>query len=123
MARNAGIAGIVVDGMARDSEGIIASGMPVHARGITPNSCVRNGPGRIGLPIVAGGVAVASGDVVVADRDGAVVVPAAMLAGVVGRLDQIRRLEGELQARIAGGLTTLPPIAELMAGPQVRYVD
>src|SRR5215470_18201511 len=75
MAKNKGVAAIVIDGMARDSYGIIPVGLPVFARGIIPNSCVRSGPGRVGLPIVCGGVAVEAGDVVVGDRDGAVVIP------------------------------------------------
>src|SRR5262249_52510056 len=58
MAKNKGVAAIVVDGMARDLDGILAAGLAVFARGITPNSCVKNGPGNVGLPIVAGGVAI-----------------------------------------------------------------
>ena len=75
MAKNKGVAAIVIDGMARDRDGIVPVGLPVFARGITPNSCVRSGPGRIGLPIVCGGVAVQAGDVLVGDRDGVVVIP------------------------------------------------
>lgn len=123
MARNAGVAGIVIDGMARDSAGIIAAGVPVHARGITPNSCVKTGPGRVGLPVVAGGVAVASGDVVVGDRDGVVIIARALLEQVVARLDHIRAIEAELQIKIAKGLKTPQQIADLMASSQVRYVD
>jgi 4-hydroxy-4-methyl-2-oxoglutarate aldolase len=123
MARNAGVVAIVVDGMARDSAGIIEAGLPVFARGVTPNSCVKTGPGRIGLPIVAGGVAVASGDAVMGDRDGAVVVPRALVGDVAARLDHIRRIEGELQAKLRAGLVVPSRITELMASPQVRYVD
>ncbi len=123
MARNAGVAAIVVDGMARDSAGIIEAGLPVFSRGVTPNSCVKTGPGRIGLPIVAGGVAVSSGDAVMGDRDGVVVVPRALVADVCARLDHIRRIEGELQAKLHAGMAVPPKIAELMASAQVRYVD
>ena len=77
MAKNKGVVAIVIDGMARDSEGIVGVGLPVFARGITPNSCVRSGPGKIGLPIVCGGVAVQPGDVVLGDRDGVVIIPRA----------------------------------------------
>ena len=49
MAKNKGVAAIVIDGMARDSYGIVPVGLPVFSRGITPNSCVRSGPGRVGV--------------------------------------------------------------------------
>src|SRR3954469_25021417 len=67
MARNRGVAAIVTDGMVRDREGITAVEMPVFCRGVTPNSCVRSGPGTVGLPVVVGGLPVASGDLVVGD--------------------------------------------------------
>src|SRR5690606_15107024 len=41
MAKNAGVQAIVIDGMARDSKGIVEVGLPVFSRGITPNSCVK----------------------------------------------------------------------------------
>lgn len=123
MGRNAGIAAIVIDGMARDLDGIVGAGLPCFSRGITPNSCVRSGPGRVGFPIVAGGAAVEPGDVLVGDRDGVVVVPKAKLDFVIGRLDEIRSAEQKVQARIATGLTHLESIAALMASDQVKYVD
>lgn len=123
MARNKGVVAIVTDGMARDSEGIIAAGLPVFARGITPNSCVRSGPGKVGLPIVCGGVAIEAGDVLVGDRDGVVAIPRAALDGVVAHLDEIRRMEEETQAKIRAGMAYLPAIAELLQSDQVAYVD
>lgn len=123
MAKNAGVRAIVVDGMARDLDGIVGVGLPVHARGITPNSCVKSGPGRVGLPIVAGGVAIAPGDVIVGDRDGVVVIPQALLSGVVNQLDEIRRLEAEIQAKIKAGLVCPENIRALLASDKVHYVD
>ena len=55
MARNRGAVAIVTDGMVRDRDGLVAVGLPVFCRGVTPNSCVRNGPGTVGLPVVATG--------------------------------------------------------------------
>lgn len=123
MGRNAGLAAIVIDGMARDEDGIVGAGLPCFSRGITPNSCVRSGPGRVGFPIVAGGAAVASGDVLVGDRDGVVVIPRDKLDFVVTRLDEIRAAEQKVQAKIATGLTQLESIAALMASDRVVYVD
>lgn len=123
MAKNAGVRAIVVDGMARDLDGIVDAGLPLHARGITPSSCVKSGPGKVGLPIVAGGVAIAPGDVVAGDRDGVVVVPQAQLTEVVGALDEIRRLEAATQAKIKAGLVVLDNIKALLASDRVEYLD
>jgi 4-hydroxy-4-methyl-2-oxoglutarate aldolase len=123
MAKNKGVRAIVIDGMARDSIGIVPVGLPVFARGITPNSCVRSGPGRIGLPIVCGGVAVEPGDVVLGDRDGVVVIPLAELEEVVGRLEEIRRMEAETQAKIRAGMTHLDSVAQLLRSDKTAYVD
>ena len=49
MLKTRGAAGLVTDGMVRDEEGILVIGLPVFSRGVTPNSCVRNGPGTIGM--------------------------------------------------------------------------
>jgi 4-hydroxy-4-methyl-2-oxoglutarate aldolase len=123
MAKNAGVRAIVIDGMARDLDGIVAAGLPVHARGITPNSCVKNGPGRIGFPIVAAGVAVRPGDIVIGDRDGVVAFAAADLDAVAAHLAEIRRLEAEFQAKIAAGMTHPDKIAALLKSSAVTWVD
>jgi 4-hydroxy-4-methyl-2-oxoglutarate aldolase len=123
MARNRGVVALVADGMVRDSPGIVEAKVPVFARGITPNSCVRSGPGRIGLPIVCGGVPIDAGDVVVGDVDGVVVVPRAMLDMVVERLGEVLAAERKLQKRIADGLGVLDAIDELMRSDRVHYVD
>ena len=104
MARNRGITGLVTDGMVRDVAGIITVGLPVFCAGITPNSPARNGPGLVGLPVIVGGVSVASGDIIVADNDGVVVVSQSMIADVLKRLPAIRASEADLEAKVKAGL-------------------
>ncbi|MEZ5658699.1 MAG: RraA family protein [Burkholderiaceae bacterium] len=104
MARNNGIAGFVTDGCVRDTRGIKEVGLPCFAAGVSPNSPARNGPGTVGAPIVIGGVAIASGDVVIADEDGVVIVPRAKLAATLTRLADVRRKEDEMMAKVAGGM-------------------
>jgi 4-hydroxy-4-methyl-2-oxoglutarate aldolase len=123
MAKNKGVVAIVIDGMARDTYGIVPVGLPVFSRGITPNSCVKSGPGRVGLPIVCGGVAIAPGDVVLGDRDGVVVILQLQLEAVTSQLDEIRRLEEETQANIRAGLTHPPSIDALLRSDKVHYLD
>ena len=122
MAKNRGVAAIVVDGMARDLDGIVGVGLPLFARGITPNSCVKSGPGRIGLAIVCGGVAVEAGDIVVGDRDGVVIVPRRQAAAVLDALAEVRRAEVETRAKLAGGLTHPAWVDELLASDRVTHV-
>ena len=124
MAKNAGVRAIVVDGMARDLEGLEGVGLPVFALGITPNSCVRSGPGKVGLPVVVGGVRVEAGDVVLGDRDGVVIVPRGELSDVLGKLDEIRAAENEVQDRIRSEkLATIDSVKTLLASDRTVYVD
>jgi 4-hydroxy-4-methyl-2-oxoglutarate aldolase len=123
MAKNKGVAALVTDGMVRDRDGLVAVGLPVFARGVTPNSCVRSGPGTVGLPVAAGGVHVASGDLVLGDADGVVVVPAAELDEVLARVGAIREAEGKVEAEVRGGLTGRPEWRDLLASDRVEWVD
>jgi len=79
VARNRGVTGLVTDGLVRDLADLEALGLPIYAMGVSPNSPGKRGPGTVGLPIVCGGVAIASGDLIVGDRDGVVAVPRARL--------------------------------------------
>ena len=106
MARNRGLAGLVTDGMARDTAGIVAVGLPVFCAGVTPNSAARNGPGHVGLPVVIGGAPVASGDIIVADNDGVVVIGQSQMAAVLARLPAVQAAEAELEEKVKGGLKT-----------------
>lgn len=69
-----GIAGVVIDGAVRDSLELEEMGYPVFSVGTNPNGPTKNVPGRIGHPVSCGGVTVRSGDLVVADADGVVVI-------------------------------------------------
>ncbi|XAH22332.1 RraA family protein [Xylophilus sp. GW821-FHT01B05] len=69
-----GIAGVVIDGAARDSLEIDEMDYPVFSVGTNPNGPTKNVPGRIGHPVTCGGVTVHPGDFIIADADGVVVV-------------------------------------------------
>ena len=123
MARNKGVAALVTDGLVRDQIGLRQVGLPVFAAGVTPNSPARQGPGTAGLPIVVGGVSVASGDVLVGDLDGVVVIPRERLAAVVERLVVIRQKEAALDAAVRGGLTMSDFARRILDSDRVRSVD
>ncbi|MFF0338343.1 methyltransferase [Kribbella sp. NPDC004875] len=69
-----GIAGFVIDGAARDADTLGELQMPVFARACTPAGPYKFGPGRVGVTVAVGGVAVSPGDVVVGDGDGVAVI-------------------------------------------------
>ena len=104
MAKNRGLKGLVTDGLVRDIVGILGVGLPVYCAGVTPNSPVRNGPGTVGLPVVLGGVAIESGDLVIGDGDGVVIVPRARIGAVLERLAAVRAAEAALEAKVKAGL-------------------
>jgi 4-hydroxy-4-methyl-2-oxoglutarate aldolase len=122
MARNRGVAGLVTDGMVRDIAGLRAVGLPVFCAGVTPNSPARNGPGHVGLPVVVGGVQVASGDVVVGDEDGVVVIPRSRIAAVLARLPAIRAAESSLEEKVKAGLEVPDFFERILASGRVQDI-
>ncbi|GAA4213201.1 hypothetical protein [Actinocatenispora rupis] len=72
-----GGAGIVVDGRIRDAPRVRALGVPVWCTGVTPHYASQTElfPAAFNVPVGAGGALVTPGDLIVADEDGAVVVP------------------------------------------------
>lgn len=81
-----GLAGVVIDGYVRDLEEIRAIGLPVLCRGHTIAASPKSGPGEVNVPVACGGVVVQPGDVIVADTNGAVVVPRAGAAALARKM-------------------------------------
>lgn len=92
-----GLSGVIVDGGWRDIGDLQALDFPVHGRGISPFSPSKRELGEINIPVCCGGVIVEPGDVVVADREGAVVVPRRHAAEVA------RSLPAHAQRHDTGG--------------------
>jgi len=103
MARNSGAIGFVTDGCVRDLPGIRRVGLAAYCVGVTPNSPHRSGPGTVGFPVTLAGHPVCSGDVVIADQDGVVVVPQARLDEVLARLPGIRQAEASADQAVREG--------------------
>lgn len=119
MMKNAGIAALVTDGLARDRAGIIAAGLPLFCAGIVPNSPAKNGPGSVGLPVTLGGVPVSSGDVIVGDADGVVVVPQDILDLTLRRLAEVRAAEARAEAGVKAGARMTAGAAALLKSPRI----
>jgi regulator of RNase E activity RraA len=87
----AGVAGVVTDGLIRDSRAVATLGLPVWARGVTPVASRKDGLGSVGGQVTIGGVVVHDGDIVVADADGVVVWPAQQYDEFLAAADAKRR--------------------------------
>lgn len=123
MIRNNGAYGLVTDGPIRDYAGVIDVGLPIWCTGVNPNSPVAQGPGFIGQAVQIGGKEVETGDMIVADQDGVVVVPFEHIDRVIQRIERVRKLEEELDKEVAEGLKIPSAIEELLESDQVRFVE
>jgi regulator of RNase E activity RraA len=114
-----GVAGLVTDGVVRDIAGVLGTDLPVWCQGTAapPSVC---GLTFVGWqePVACGGVAVFSGDVIVADDDGAVVIPQSLVGAVIAAGSGQERLEAWIMQEVARGVPLLglyPPNAETRA--------
>lgn len=100
-----GVRGYVVDGACRDVDFILAMDFPVYCRFNTPKDIVgRWVAASMGEPIEIGTVTIRSGDYVLADRDGVVIIPAAMAEEAVSRTEQLASTETAMRDAILGGM-------------------
>ena len=90
-----GVAGLVIDGVVRDSDILPTLAIPVFAKGVTHRGCYKEGPGEINVTIACGGVVVRPGDLVVGDSDGIVIVPYEEAEGLLPKL--LKKVEQEEQ--------------------------
>lgn len=77
------IAGFIVDGAIRDLAEWASGEIPVYAKGHTHRGPSKTGPGEINVPVCCAGMVVNPGDMIIADSDGAVAVPAAQAADIL----------------------------------------
>jgi regulator of RNase E activity RraA len=116
-----GVAGLVTDGVVRDIVGVRATGLPVWSQGTAAS------PSVAGLifegwrqPVGCGGVAVYPDDLIVADQDGAVVVPAAYAEHVATAGPEQERLEEWIMSEVGKG-AALPGLYPPDAATRARY--
>src|SRR4249920_1315074 len=102
--RRRGVAALVTDGVVRDVAGVLGTGLPVWCQGAAAPPSVA-GLTFVGWqePIGCGGVAVFPDDVVVADRDGAVLVPQGLLGAVLAEAVEQERMEAWIMAEVGRG--------------------
>ena len=116
-----GVTALVTDGVVRDQAGVLGTGLPVWCNGAA------SPPSVAGLtfvdwqrPIACGGVAVFPGDVIVADDDGAVLIPAALLEEMLLLAPEQERLESWIMSEVDKG-AALPGLYPPNAENRARY--
>jgi len=116
-----GVAALVTDGVVRDLAGVLGTGLPIWCQGeAAPPSVAGLTFVDWGRPIGCGGVAVMPDDVIVADRDGAVLIPAALLDAVLAEAPEQERMEAWIMAEVDRGLP-LPGLYPMNAETKARY--
>jgi regulator of RNase E activity RraA len=103
--KNKGVLGCLVDGYVRDVNFLIEMGFQTWSRGYTPRDIVGYWrPAAFDEDITIGDVAVSPGDYLIADRDGAVRVPRAIVAEVVARAEEAVATENKVRTAILSGV-------------------
>jgi 4-hydroxy-4-methyl-2-oxoglutarate aldolase len=102
-----GLAGLIIDGGARDADEIQASGLPVFCRMLAIRGTLKAPEGELGGRITVGAVSIATGDIIVADRDGVIAVPAATVETVVQKSQERTDKEAGVIEQLRNGKTTL----------------
>jgi 4-hydroxy-4-methyl-2-oxoglutarate aldolase len=100
-----GVLGYVVDGGTRDVDLTRAIGFPVYCSFATPTDIVaRWMPDRFGEPITIGEVTIATGDYLLADADGIVVIPSAIATDTIARTEAVAVTENKVRDAILAGM-------------------
>jgi 4-hydroxy-4-methyl-2-oxoglutarate aldolase len=102
-ALNQGLAGLVVQGPVRDIADLDELGFPIWCTGAVPGRAAKANLLSVGVPVVVGNVLVATGDQIIADRDGVAVVRAADWPAVQADVTALAEREAKTRSRLAAG--------------------
>jgi len=106
-AQQRGVAGLIIDGGVRDVDLLEKMGFPVFSRGVSVRRTGKHMAGLIDTEIVIAGATVRPGDLIVADTDGVIALPAGLVSQTLERGRAREAKEDEIKAKLLSGRTTL----------------